>query len=52
MDMNDNMIIQQNENNQNTPIIANNNEQNQDLNSPLLPNQINTMNQINYNINL
>ena len=52
MDMNDNMIIQQNENNQNTPIIANNNEQNQDLNSPLLPNQTNTMNQINYDINL
>ena len=52
MDMNDNMIIQQNENNQNTPIIDNNNEQNQDLNSPLLPNQINTMNQINYDINL
>ena len=47
MDMNK-MIIQPNDNNQNTPIIVNNNEQNQDLNSPLLPNQTNTMNQINY----
>ena len=52
MDINYTSMEQNNTNNQNIPVIINNNnDQNQDLNTPLFQNQTNSMNQINYNIN-